>query len=85
MTHRRDAHAGRHGHCAHGGHRARHRDHIPGEERELHAGLALGDAIAHGGYAASHLRCRLNLTRGIADDLRIMLVRRVGGKLFPGA
>ena len=34
----------------------RHGDHVAAEQRQLHAGLALGDAVAHGRHAAGELR-----------------------------
>ena len=67
-------------------HRGRHGDHVAADQRQLHADLALGDAVAHGGHAAGDLGHRTGLARGLADQLGealVGLVRRehvvVGG------
>ncbi len=60
------------------GHRRRHGDHVAGEQRELHARPALGDAIAHGGHAAGVLGRRPDLAGGGLDDRRETLQRLVG-------
>ena len=57
--------------------RRRHRDHVTREQRQLHAFLALCDAVAHRRHAARHLRNRMHLARGLADQLRIGFKRRV--------
>ena len=66
--------------------RRRQRDHVAAEQRQLHARLALGDAIAHGGHAAGELRHGADLARRLLDDRReiaVGLMRRqhvvVGG------
>ena len=59
-------------------HRGRERDDFAGEQRQLHAGLALGDAVAHGGHAARHLGDAAGLAGGAPDHLRVALVRLVG-------
>ena len=50
-------------------HRGRERDHVAREERQLHPGLALGDAVAHGRNPARDLRRAARLARGRADQL----------------
>ncbi|MGZ2466297.1 hypothetical protein ACVJMZ_001821 [Sinorhizobium medicae] len=64
----------------------RHGDDIAREERQLHAGLPLGDAVAHGRHTAGDLRDTAGLVRGLTDQRRIgfeRLMRRkhvvVGG------
>ena len=57
--------------------RGRHRDDIATEQRELHANPALGNAIAHGRHAASHLGRRARGQCRRLDDVRIMLQRLV--------
>ena len=52
----------------------RHGDHVAAEQRQLHADLALGDAVAHGGHAAGDLGHRTGLARGLADELGEALV-----------
>ena len=54
------------------------RDHVAGEERELHARLALGDAVAHGGHAACDLRGGAGGAGGGPDQLGVGLERLVG-------
>ncbi|MGZ2450760.1 hypothetical protein ACVIRO_003514 [Rhizobium ruizarguesonis] len=44
-----------------------------GEQRELHARLSLGDAVAHRRHAASHLRHAACLGGCLTDDRRIGL------------
>ena len=44
-----------------------HGDHVAGEQRQLHARLALGDAVAHGRYAAGHLGGGAGLAGGVLD------------------
>ena len=46
--------------------RGRHGDHVAREQRQLHAGLALGDAVAHGRHAAGDLRDAAGLARRLA-------------------
>ena len=55
--------------------RGRQRDHVAAEQRQLHAGAALRDAVAHGGHAAGHLRGGAGHARRGADHLGIRLVR----------
>ena len=56
------------------------RDDIAREQRELHAGLALGDAVAHRRHAARHHGHAAGLARGGADQLGEALIRLVGGE-----
>ena len=49
----------------------RQRNHVAREQRQFHAGLALGHAIAHGGNAARHLRRAARLARRLADQVGI--------------
>ena len=53
--------------------RRRHGDHVAGEQRQLHARLALGDAVAHGRHAARHLRDAAGLARRLLDQGGIAL------------
>ena len=46
--------------------RRRHGDHVARKQRQLHARLALGDAVAHGRHAAGHLRDAAGLARRLA-------------------
>ena len=66
--------------------RRSHGDRVAREQAHLHAGAALGHAVAHGGHAARHLRRRTEAMRRIANHGRealVGLVRRqhvvVGG------
>ena len=52
------------------GDRGAHGDGVAREQRQLHAGLALRDAVAHGGYAAGELRHAAVFADGVLDDLR---------------
>ena len=61
-------------HAVRQGDARRHGDDVAAEERELHAGLALRHAIAHGGHAAGDLRGRAGRTRGRANEAREALV-----------
>ena len=56
-------------------HRGRQRDHVAAEQRQFHAGLALRDAVAHGGRAAGELRHGADLVRRLLDQRRIVAVR----------
>ena len=60
---------------AHGG---GHGNHIAGEQREFHARLALGYAIAHGGYATGKLRGRTHGAGGRFNGFREGFKRLVG-------
>ena len=51
----------------------RHGDHVAREQRQLHAGLALGDAVAHGRHAARNLGDAARLARRLLDHRRISL------------
>ncbi len=62
------------------GHGGGERDDIAGKQREFHAGLALGDAVAHRRHAARDQRDTAGRARGFTDDLGEVLVRLVGGK-----
>lgn len=56
-----------------------HGDGIARKQRKLHAGLALGHAVAHGGNRARYLRDAARFLRRITDDRRedfVRLVRR---------
>ena len=59
-------------------HRRRHGDHVAREQRQLHAGLPLRHAVAHGRHPAGHLRRAADLARRLADDLRVALEGLVG-------
>ncbi len=54
--------------------RGRQRDDLAAEQRQLHAGLALGDAVAHGGHAARDLGGAPRLARRLPDHLGVGLV-----------
>ncbi|MCY1229706.1 hypothetical protein D9M72_420830 [compost metagenome] len=54
-----------------------HGDQVAREERELHARLPLGDAIAHGRHTAGNLCDAARFARRIADERRIGLERLV--------
>jgi hypothetical protein len=41
------------------------------EQAQIHARLALGDAVAHRGHAAGDLRRSADLARGFLDDVGI--------------
>ena len=58
-------------------HRGRHRDHVAAEQRQLHAGQALRDAIAHRRHAAGELRHGAGLARRHLDQRRVALQRLV--------
>ena len=58
--------------------RGRHRDQVATEERELHAGPALGDAVAHGGHAAGELREAAGPDDRLLQHLRDVPERLVG-------
>jgi hypothetical protein len=60
---------------AHGGGQ---RDHVAREQRQLHAGRALRDAVAHGGHATGHLCGGAERARVAADQLGVVLVGLVG-------
>src|SRR3546814_2463570 len=47
---------------------------------QLHARLALRDAVAHSGHAAGHLRHAAGIARRLADDLRKALEGLVRGE-----
>ncbi len=49
--------------------RRRERDHVAGEERQLHARLALGDAVAHRRHAARDLRRAADRARRLLDEI----------------
>ena len=53
----------------------RHGDHVAREQRQLHARLALGDAVAHGRHAAGHLGDAAGLARRLLMSCRIGLER----------
>ena len=60
--------------------RSGERDCIAAEQRELHAVLPLGDAIAHRRCAARNLRCRADLAGENLDLLGIAIIRRMRGE-----
>ncbi|MNS72244.1 hypothetical protein D3C72_1056460 [compost metagenome] len=51
-------------------HRRRQRDHVAREQRQVHAVLALRDAVAHRGRAAGELRGAAGFERGLLEPLR---------------
>ncbi|MCY1537169.1 hypothetical protein D9M68_726570 [compost metagenome] len=51
-----------------------HGNRIAREQRQLHAGIALRDAIAHRRHAARHLRHRPHRARGFADHAGVALI-----------
>ncbi len=58
----------------------RHGDDVARKERKVHARLALGDAIAHGGHAAGDLGRGTDLAGGFFDDVGIELVGLMGAQ-----
>ena len=54
-----------------------HGDHFTAGDGQLHAWLALGDAIAHGRYATGELADRADLAQRLFDLFREVLVRLV--------
>ena len=56
-------------------HRRRHGDHVAAEQRQIHAGLALGHAVAHCGHAARDLGRRADLARENLYLLGVAAVR----------
>ena len=54
--------------------RRRHGDDVAREQRQVHARLALGDAVAHRGHATRDLRRRAHRAGGALDDLGVGLV-----------
>ncbi len=60
--------------------RGAHRDRIAREQRQLHAGIALRDAVAHRRHAAGDLRHRAHFTRRRADQRGIALIGLVRGQ-----
>jgi hypothetical protein len=59
-------------------HGGRHRNGVAREQRQLHARLALGHAVAHGRHAARELGDRVDFAHGFLDHLREVLKRLVG-------
>ena len=57
-------------HVVRQGDRRRHRDHVAREQRQLHAGLALGDAVAHRRHAARELGDAAGLAHRLLDQRR---------------
>ncbi len=55
-------------------------DDVAGEEGELHAGFALGDAVAHGGDASGNLGDATGFAGSGADDLGEALVGLMSGE-----
>ena len=55
--------------------RGAHRDHVAAEQRQVHAGLALGHAVAHRRNPASDLRRRADLAR---ENLHLLGVAAIG-------
>ena len=58
-------------------HRGCQRDDVAAEQRQLHAGAALRDAVAHRGHATGHLRGGAGQARRGADHFGIGLERLV--------
>ena len=56
------------------------RDHVAREQRQLHAGLALSDAVAHRRHAASELRDAARLPHRLLDQRREALERLMRGE-----
>ena len=57
-----------------------HGDGLAAGDADLHARLALGDAVAHGRHPAGHLADRADLVQGLADQRREALVGLVRGE-----
>jgi hypothetical protein len=55
----------------------RHGDGVAREQRQFHARLALGDAVAHGRHAARELGHGADLAHGVLDHFREVLERLV--------
>ncbi len=55
-------------------HRRAHGDHLAAGNGQLHARLALGNAITHRRHAAGHLTHRADLAQRLAQALRVVLV-----------
>jgi hypothetical protein len=53
----------------------RHRDDFPAEQRQFHAGTALGDAVAHRGHTAGELRDTARLAYGFLEPVRVFVQR----------
>jgi hypothetical protein len=53
------------------------RNHVAREQRQFHAGCALGDAVAHRGHGAGDLGRCAHAARGGLDRFRVMFVRLV--------
>ena len=62
------------------GDRGRQRNGVTAEQRQLHAGLALRDAIAHGWHAAGDLRCGAALAREQPHLVRIASIGLMRGQ-----
>ena len=60
------------------GHGGGHGDDVAAEQRQVHAGTPLRDAVAHGGHAACDLGGGVHLAHGVADDLRKAFERLMG-------
>ena len=57
-----------------------HGDHFATQERELHAVLSLGHAIAHRRHAAGHLTDRIGAVQRFANDIRVVFIGLVRGQ-----
>ncbi|GAB3876742.1 hypothetical protein GCM10029964_024340 [Kibdelosporangium lantanae] len=57
-----------------------HGDHLTAEERQLHAGTALGDAVAHRRYAARELRYATCFAYGLLQPCGVLVERLVSGQ-----
>ncbi len=57
-----------------------HGDHIPTDQRQLHARLTLGNAIAHRRYATGHLPGSTDGAQRLTDLFGKVLVGLVGGE-----
>ena len=60
--------------------RGRHGDDVAREQRQVHAGLALGHAVAHRRHPACDLRGRAYGARRVLDDVGIELVGLMGAQ-----
>ena len=58
----------------------RKRDDVAGKQGQLHAGLALGDAVAHRRHAAGDHRHAAGFMRGGADEVGVTFIGLVGGE-----
>ena len=57
-----------------------HGDRVAREQTELHARVALRDAVAHGRHTACHLRACTMAAGLVLDQVRVVLQRRMRGQ-----